>query len=306
MIVCWGGYFINENEYFYVCCVGMQLGLWELNICIGCGSGVMEVLMKGVVVGYVQQCYKDSCFIGMIELFIIVVELLNLLVNELIIMLDIEKCLEVFVCIVYGIIIFLGGVGIVEELFYLLGILMYFDNKVQVLLLIFIGLKESVDYFCVLDEFIIYILGELVCCYYWIIIDDFVEVVWQMKKVMLLVKESCCEIDDVYSFNWLICILLDLQMLFDLIYENMVNFKFFLDQLVEVLVVDLCCVFFGIVVGNVKEVGIQVIEQYGFYKLYGDLEMMCCMDDLLQGFVVQYCMKFLGGIVYIFCYEIIV
>lgn len=53
MIVCWGGYLINEIEYLYVCKVGNQLGLCELNICIGCGLGVMEVLMKGVVVGYV-------------------------------------------------------------------------------------------------------------------------------------------------------------------------------------------------------------------------------------------------------------
>lgn len=47
------------------------------------------------------------------------------------------------------------------------------------------------------------------------------------------------------------------------------------------LVVDLCCVFFGIVVGNVKEVGICVIEEFGFYKINGDKEIMCCMDDLL-------------------------
>lgn len=39
-------------------------------------------------------------------------------------MFDIEKCLEVFVRFGYGIIVFLGGVGIVEELFYLFGILM--------------------------------------------------------------------------------------------------------------------------------------------------------------------------------------
>lgn len=45
------------------------------------------------------------------------------------ILFDIEKCLEVFICIVYGIIIFLGGVGIVEELLYFLGILLYFENE---------------------------------------------------------------------------------------------------------------------------------------------------------------------------------
>lgn len=38
-------------------------------------------------------------------------------------MFDIEKCLEVFVCFVYGIVIFFGGVGIVEEFFYVFGIL---------------------------------------------------------------------------------------------------------------------------------------------------------------------------------------
>lgn len=65
----------------------------------------------------------------MIESSIIVVESFNSLVNELIIMLDIEKRLEAFVRIVYGIIIFFGGVGTVEELFYLLGILMNSVNK---------------------------------------------------------------------------------------------------------------------------------------------------------------------------------
>lgn len=43
-------------------------------------------------------------------------------------MLDIEKCLEVFVCMVYGIIIFFGGLGMVEELLYILGIMMYLEN----------------------------------------------------------------------------------------------------------------------------------------------------------------------------------
>ncbi|WP_270959230.1 pyrimidine/purine nucleotide monophosphate nucleosidase domain-containing protein, partial [Klebsiella pneumoniae] len=40
--------------------------------------------------------------------------------------------------------------------------------------------------------------------------------------------------------------------------------------------------FSGIVAGNVKEVGIQAIEQYGPYKLHGDPEMMRRMDDLLH------------------------
>lgn len=51
------------------------------------------------------------------------------------------------------------------------------------------------------------------------------------------------------------------------------------------LAADLRCAFFGIVAGNVKEVGICAIEEFGFYKINGDKEIMRCMDDLLQGFV---------------------
>lgn len=47
------------------------------------------------------------------------------------------------------------------------------------------------------------------------------------------------------------------------------------------LVVDLRRAFFGIVAGNVKEVGIRVIEEFGFYKINGDKEIMRRMDDLL-------------------------
>lgn len=54
IIVCWGGYLIGLIEYKYIKEVGYQLGLWEMNICIGCGFGVMKGFMKGVVIGYVK------------------------------------------------------------------------------------------------------------------------------------------------------------------------------------------------------------------------------------------------------------
>ncbi len=105
---------------------------------------------------------------------------------------------------------------------------------------------------------------------------------------MPLVKESRRETDDAYSFNWSIRISPDLQMPFDPTHENMANLKLSPDQPVEVLAADLRRAFSGIVAGNVKEVGIQAIEQYGPYKLHGDPEMMRRMDDLLQGFVAQH------------------
>ena len=175
----------------------------------------------------------------------------------------------------------------------------------QVLPLILTGPKESADYFRVLDEFITHTLGESARRHYRIIIDDPAEVARQMKKAMPLVKESRRETDDAYSFNWSIRISPDLQMPFDPTHENMANLKLSPDQPVEVLAADLRRAFSGIVAGNVKEVGIQAIEQYGPYKLHGDPEMMRRMDDLLQGFVAQHRMKLPGGTAYIPCYEII-
>ncbi|UNB81860.1 DUF3412 domain-containing protein [Klebsiella pneumoniae] len=90
---------------------------------------------------------------------------------------------------------------------------------------------------------------------------------------MPLVKESRRETDSAYSFNWSIRISPDLQMPFDPTHENMANLKLSPDQPVEVLAADLRRAFSGIVAGNVKEVGIQAIEQYGPYKLHGDPEM---------------------------------
>lgn len=304
MIVSWGGHSINENEYLYARRVGTQLGLRELNICTGCGPGAMEAPMKGAAVGHAQQRYKDSRFIGMTEPSIIAAEPPNPLVNELIIMPDIEKRLEAFVRIAHGIIIFPGGVGTAEELLYLLGILMHPDNKAQVLPLILTGPKESADYFRVLDEFITHTpanrpvatTGSSLTTRGSGAADE---------KAMPLVKESRRETDDAYSFNWSIRISPDLQMPFDPTHENMANLKLSPDQPVEVLAADLRRAFSGIVAGNVKEVGIRAIEQYGPYKLHGDPEMMRRMDDLLQGFVAQHRMKLPGGTAYIPCYEII-
>ena len=131
MVVCWGGHSVNETEYYYARQVGMQLGLRELNICTGCGPGIMEAPMKGAAVGHAQQRYKDSRFVGLTEPSIIAAEPPNALVNELIIMPDIEKRLEAFVRMAHGIVIFPGGPGTAEELLYILGILLDPANKAQ-------------------------------------------------------------------------------------------------------------------------------------------------------------------------------
>ncbi|WP_159565819.1 nucleotide 5'-monophosphate nucleosidase PpnN [Budvicia diplopodorum] len=304
MVVCWGGHSINENEYLYGRKVGNQLGLRELNICTGCGPGAMEAPMKGAAVGHAQQGYKDSRFIGLTEPSIIAAEPPNPLVNELIIMPDIEKRLEAFVRIAHGIIIFPGGVGTAEELLYLLGILMNPENKDQKLPLILTGPKESADYFQVLDKFIQNTLGDEARKHYTIIIGDPEEVARQMKHGMSAVKENRRANGDAYSFNWSIKIAPDLQHPFEPSHENMANLNLHPNQPPEQLAAALRRAFSGIVAGNVKDVGIQAIEQYGRFKIHGDPLMMKHMDSLLQGFVAQHRMK-LPGSAYTPCYEII-
>ncbi len=303
-VVCWGGHSINPVEYQYCRNVGSQLGLRELNICTGCGPGVMEAPMKGAAVGHAQQRYKEGRFIGLTEPSIIAAEPPNPLVNELIIMPDIEKRLEAFVRIGHGIIIFPGGVGTAEELLYLLGILLDPANDGQVLPLILTGPQESADYFHVLDEFIVNTLGEKARRHYRIIIDDAAEVARQMKNAMPRVKEYRRETGDAYSFNWALRIAPDLQMPFIPTHDNMANLNLHPDQPAEKLAAALRRAFSGIVAGNVKDIGIRAIREKGVFKLHGDARIMRRMDDLLNGFVTQYRMK-LPGTAYIPCYEII-
>ncbi len=303
-VVCWGGHSINAVEYQYCRNVGTQLGLRELNICTGCGPGVMEAPMKGAAVGHAQQRYRDSRFIGLTEPSIIAAEPPNLLVNELIIMPDIEKRLEAFVRIAHGIIIFPGGVGTAEELLYLLWIMMNPQNHEQVLPLILTGPRESADYFHMLNDFIVNTLGEAARKHYTIVIDDAAEVARLMKKAMPQVKEYRRETGDAYSFNWSIRISPDLQKPFLPTHENMANLNLYTSQPAEQLAADLRRAFSGIVAGNVKEIGIREIREKGPFRLHGEPDIMGRMDELLQGFVAQHRMK-LPGTAYIPCYEII-
>ncbi|KAA1195241.1 nucleotide 5'-monophosphate nucleosidase PpnN [Photorhabdus heterorhabditis] len=304
MIVCWGGHSVTKQEYQYSRKVGHQLGLRGLNICTGCGPGAMEAPMKGAAVGHAQQNYKNSRFIGITEPSIIAAEPPNPLVNELIIMPDIEKRLEAFVRIAHGIIIFPGGVGTTEELFYLLGILMDPENQEQILPLILTGPKESADYFRVLDEFIVHTLGKGARRYYHTIIDDAPEVARIMKEAMPLVRDNRHSTGDAYSFNWSMKINYDLQQPFAPSHENMTNLNLYPDQSPDKLVAALRRAFSGIVAGNVKEIGIHAIEKHGPFKIHGDAEIMRHMDKLLTDFVEQHRMKLPGGTAYEPCYEI--
>ncbi|MCX8586565.1 MULTISPECIES: nucleotide 5'-monophosphate nucleosidase PpnN [unclassified Gilliamella] len=304
LIVCWGGHSINESEYYYARQVGMQLGLRELNICTGCGPGIMEAPMKGAAVGHAQQRIKDSRFIGMTEPSIIAAEPPNALVNELIIMPDIEKRLEAFVRMAHGIVIFPGGPGTAEELLYILGIMLNPANKNQTLPIILTGPKECEDYFDAIDQFIRNTLGEEATKLYEIIIDSPEQVARIMKHGVKQVKSSRLATGDAYGFNWLLKIDEALQHPFEPTHENMASLNLHKDQPVELLAADLRRAFSGIVAGNVKEFGMKQIAEHGRYKLQGDPEIMKQLDNLLLSYVKQDRMKLPGGSAYQPCYEI--
>jgi pyrimidine/purine-5'-nucleotide nucleosidase len=305
LIVCWGGHSINEHEYAYAKQVGMQLGLRKLNICTGCGPGIMEAPMKGAAIGHAHQRYKASRFIGMTEPMIIAAEPPNALVNELIIMPDIEKRLESFVRIAHGIIIFPGGPGTAEELLYILGILLNPQNSQQVLPLILTGPEESRDYFAALDSFIRHTLGEKACELYQIIIGDPQQVARIASQGVDAVKVSRLASSDSYVFNWLLKIEEAFQHPFSPTHENMASLNLHKDQPVESLAAALRQAFSGIVAGNVKQAGIDAIEKYGPYQLHGDPELMKQLDKLLYSFIKQNRMKLPGGSRYRPCYELV-
>ena len=67
---------------------------------------------------------NNGSYIGITEPGIIASESPNPIVNTLVVLPDIEKRLEAFVHVGHGFVVFPGGIGTIEEILYLLGILM--------------------------------------------------------------------------------------------------------------------------------------------------------------------------------------
>lgn len=304
MVVCWGGHSINRTEYEYAKEVGYELGLRSLNICTGCGAGVMKAPMKGATIAHAKQRINTGRYLGITEPGIIAAESPNPIVNDLVIMPDIEKRLEAFVRIGHAIIVFPGGVGTAEEILHILGILLHPANSDLPFPLIFTGPEESADYFQQIDEFIGYCLGVEAKQLYKIIIGRPAKVAREVKEAMGSVqhyREAC---HDAYYYNWLLKIDPIFQTPFAATHKNMAQLKIHRNQPGHLLAANLRRAFSGIVAGNVKEAGIQEIEQYGPYEIKGDPEIMKMLDKLLASFVQQKRMK-LPMKEYVPCYRIV-
>lgn len=304
LVVCWGGHSISRMEYDYSKNVGHYLGLRGLNICTGCGPGAMKGPMKGATIGHSKQRIANGRYIGITEPGIIAAEPPNPIVNNLVIMPDMEKRLEAFVRACHGIVVFPGGVGTMEELLYILSLLLNPDNRGTCLPLVLTGPESARSYLQQVDRFIGATLGAEAQSFYAIIIDDPEAVSRRMAEGMHQVKAFRYDNDDAYYFNWLLTIEQNLQMPFIPTHDNMRRIDLRKEQPSHALAANLRRIFSGIVNGNVKDEGIRAIEQHGPFEINGDREIMQPVDALLKTFVAQKRMK-LSVADYRPCYRIV-
>ncbi len=290
MVVCWGGHSIPREEYDYAKQVGYELGLRGLDIVTGCGIGVMKGPMKGAAVGHAKQQINDGRYIGISEPGIIASESPNAIVNELVIMPDIEKRLEAFVRLAHAIIIFPGGVGTVEEILYLLGILMHPDNN-EAIPLLFAGPESCREYFRELERFLVDCLGEGVRSHYDIIVGSPEEVGRNIKTAVEEVHARRRHTQQAYYFNWELQISPDLQEQFVPTHDMMAALQLRTGMPKHKLASELRRAFSGLVAGNVKTFGIEQVRTHGPYKLSGEKKLLSAMDRLLQMLVREQRMK---------------
>ncbi|MCO7519226.1 MULTISPECIES: nucleotide 5'-monophosphate nucleosidase PpnN [unclassified Pseudomonas] len=305
MVVCWGGHSISSEEYQYTKKVGHELGLRKLDVCTGCGPGVMKGPMKGATIAHAKQRMHGSRYLGLTEPGIIAAEAPNPIVNELVILPDIEKRLEAFVRVGHGIIIFPGGAGTAEEFLYLLGILMHPDNQDLPFPVILTGPRSAEPFLLQLHAFVGATLGEAAQRHYQIIIDDPAEVARQMVEGLKAVKQFRRERNDAFHFNWLLKIDGGFQHPFDPTHQNMADLALHRDLPPHELAANLRRAFSGIVAGNVKDKGIRLIEEHGPYQIRGDAAILDPLGRLLQAFVDQHRMKLPGGAAYVPCYQVV-
>jgi predicted Rossmann-fold nucleotide-binding protein len=291
LVVCWGGHSIGEVEYRYTKEVGHQLGLRGMDICTGCGPGAMKGPMKGATLAHAKQRIKNGRYLGLTEPGIIVAEAPNPIVNELVIMPDIEKRLEAFLRVGHGFIVFPGGAGTLEEILYLLGVLLHPDNEEVPFPLIFMGPKESATYIETIDAFIKNTLGLKASKRYHIIIGDPQRGAFEITKGIQRVREFRKHTHDAFYFNWRLTIDHEFQQPFKPTHESMAELDLHADQPLHMLAANLRRAFSGIVAGHVKPHALDAIEQQGPFKMHGDSNIMKLMDDLLQSFITQHRMK---------------
>jgi len=234
---------------------------------------------------------KNGRYLGLTEPGIIAAEAPNPIVNALVIMPDIEKRLEAFARVGHGFIVFPGGVGTLEEILYLLGLLVHPDNADVPFPLIFTGPKGSANYFKNIDSFIKKTLGHKAAQHYQIVIDNPQRAAYEMNTGIQRVREYRKQTRDAYYFNWHLTIDHEFQKPFEPTHESMAQLDLHANQALHMLAANLRRAFSGIVAGHLKSQALNAIEKDGPFKIHGDSTIMKLMVELLQSFVKQNRMK---------------
>ena len=295
LVVCWGGHAISREEYDYSKQVGYELGLRGLNVCTGCGPGAMKGPMKGATIGHAKQRIRGGRYVGITEPGIIAAESPNPIVNSLVIMPDMEKRLEAFVRVGHGIIVFPGGVGTVEEILFLLGVLLNPENDDLPFPLVMTGPRSAEPYFRRIDQFVGATLGPEAQKRYQIIIDDPRAVARAMNTGLQDVLAFRNKHGDAYYFNWRLRISREFQQPFVATHDAMRQLHIDEDQPSHELAANLRRAFSGIVSGNVREDTADLIDRDGPFEIDGSRRIMGLLDDMLAAFVDQQRMKISGG-----------
>lgn len=304
IVVCWGGHSISLEEYKYAKHVGYHLGLRKLDICTGCGPGAMKGPMKGAVLGHGKQRYTAGRYIGLTEPGIIAAEAPNAIVNELAIFPDIEKRLEAFVRLGHGIIIFPGGAGTMEEILYLLSILLDPINQNIPFPVALVAPESHRDYFDAVLHFVSLALGEKATNKLNVFVGRPEETADFMQAGLKQVRDFRKATSDAYYFNWNLHIAEHLQHPFEPTHQNVASLNLTREQDAHQLASQLRCAFSAIVSGNVKQTTVKAIAENGPFEIHGDPELMQAMDQLLERFIAQKRMK-LGEESYQPCYTIV-
>jgi pyrimidine/purine-5'-nucleotide nucleosidase len=194
-------------------------------------------------------------------------------------------------------------VGTVEEILYLLSILMHPDNS-EAIPLVLAGPESCRNYFQELEQFLLDCLGEEVKHHYRVIVGDPEEVGRTIKSATDDVHARRRAAQQAYYFNWELQIPADLQQPFTPTHERMAALQLTGDLPKYQLASNLRCAFSGLVAGNIKTFGMEQVRQYGPYKLSGDRKYLSSLDRLLQVLVKEKRMK-LGEADYQPCYQLV-
>ena len=293
LVVCWGGHAISRTEYEYTKEVGYHLGLRGLDICTGCGPGAMKGPMKGAAVGHAKQ-RSSARYIGLTEPGIIAAEPPNPMVSRLVVLPDMEKRLEAFTRLGHAIIVFPGGVGTVEELLYLIGLMMDPANAELTRPIILTGPPQARDYLQRLDALLTTVFGATVAAHYEMVVGDAADVARRAAKRVKAVRAQRRSTGDAFYFNWLLNIGLDYQLPFEVNHASVAALQISRDLPPHELSGNLRRAFSAIVTGNIKAQGTRMIEEHGPFHLSGDPVIMDALDRILGAFVAEGRMKLAG------------